>query len=58
MIGGIKNTKIVVDHELPFALYPDLRFEVLNGRSLCEPCHRKIPTNNKHWKLDVELIES
>lgn len=46
-VGG----KLHADHELPFALYPDLRFEVLNGRTLCAPCHRKIPTNNKAWKL-------
>ena len=32
------------DHELPFAYFPDLRFEVLNGRTLCETCHRKTPT--------------
>jgi len=46
-IGG----ELRADHELPFALYPDLRFEVLNGRTLCDPCHKKIPTNNKTWKL-------
>lgn len=39
-IGGILNA----DHELPFSLYPDLRYEVLNGRTLCELCHRKTDT--------------
>jgi hypothetical protein len=41
---GERGGKLQADHELPFALYPDLRFEVLNGRTLCVPCHKKTPT--------------
>lgn len=41
--GGELNA----DHELPFAFYPDLRFEVLNGRTLCVPCHRQTATYGK-----------
>lgn len=29
------------DHIKPFHLYPDLRFEVSNGRALCVPCDHK-----------------
>lgn len=41
---GLRGGKLEADHELPFALFPALRFEVLNGRTLCKPCHRKTPT--------------
>ena len=41
---GVRGGKLQADHEFPFALYPDLRFEILNGRVLCVPCHRKTPT--------------
>ena len=39
-----RGGELQADHELPFALYPDLRFEILNGRTLCKPCHLKTPT--------------
>lgn len=38
--GGI----LQADHELPFSQFPDLRFEILNGRTLCVSCHKKTPT--------------
>lgn len=39
-----KRVRLNADHIKPFALYPHLRFELSNGRTLCEPCHRKTPT--------------
>lgn len=27
------------DHRLPFALYPRLRFDLINGQTLCKDCH-------------------
>ena len=41
---GVRGVELHADHELPFAFYPDLRFEILNGRTLCVPCHRETPT--------------
>lgn len=38
------NGYIEADHIKPFSLFPELRFVVGNGRTLCKPCHRKTPT--------------
>jgi len=39
-----RQINIQADHIKPFAIYPDLRFDINNGRTLCEDCHRKTPT--------------
>lgn len=41
--------KIEADHIKPFSTYPDLRFDLDNGRTLCQPCHKTTDTygNNK-----------
>jgi hypothetical protein len=41
---GIRGGKIHPDHIMPFAYYPELRFDISNGRTLCAPCHYKTPT--------------
>lgn len=39
--GGVE---LAVDHIKPFALYPELRFDMSNARTLCRPCHIKTDT--------------
>lgn len=41
---GVRGGELQADHIKPFSLFPDLRFELSNGRTLCKPCHRKTPT--------------
>jgi hypothetical protein len=36
--------RLEADHIKPFARFPKLRFEVSNGRTLCQPCHIATPT--------------
>lgn len=42
-VCGHRGGKLQVDHELSFSNFPALRFEILNGRVLCLPCHKKTP---------------
>lgn len=42
--------KLNVDHIKPFAYFPELRFELLNGRTLCVDCHKKTNTYGRQYK--------
>lgn len=39
-----RGVKLNADHIKPFSLYPELRLELSNGRTLCVECHLKTPT--------------
>lgn len=40
-ICHIRGGRLVADHIKPFSLFPDLRFELSNGRTLCKECDIK-----------------
>lgn len=49
--AGYKKCDIRVDHIKPFCLYPELRFEISNGRVLCVECDKKLGWNYKRKVL-------
>lgn len=52
---GKKGVTLHADHIKPFALYPELRFAIDNGRTLCVGCHRKTNTfAGRIHNLDIE----
>lgn len=41
---GIRGSKLNADHIKPFAYFPELRFAIDNGRTLCIDCHKTTDT--------------
>lgn len=41
---GERGKELNADHVKPWSLFPDLRFDIDNGRTLCVSCHKKTDT--------------
>jgi hypothetical protein len=42
---GICGGYLEADHIKPWCAFPDLRYDVNNGRTVCRPCHVKLDTH-------------
>jgi len=50
---GQRGGRLNADHIKPLLYHPELMFELSNGRTLCEPCHKKTDTYGtkvKSWR--------
>lgn len=52
---GVHGVQLNADHIKPWSEFPELRYEISNGRTLCVPCHRKTPTYGN--RKDLELTQ-
>ena len=46
---GERGKLLNADHIKAFAVFPELRFDINNGRTLCVDCHKATPTYLNRW---------
>jgi hypothetical protein len=52
VLCGIGREGIIqADHVKPYSLYPEVRTDINNGRTLCTACHRKTDTYGRNVKV-------
>ncbi len=57
-ICNITNVYLHADHIKPFSLFPELRLDISNGRTLCVPCHRKTDTWGRKNKSHADILKA
>jgi 5-methylcytosine-specific restriction endonuclease McrA len=56
----VRGNYLEADHIKPWAYFPELRYELTNGRTLCRPCHDKTKMSAKRMREiygDKALLE-
>ena len=53
---GERGSRLNADHIKPWILFPELRYAIDNGRTLCEECHRGTKTYRLNQFNQKEIL--